>query len=193
VFTFVIYGMGGLRNSAAAVLSTGALTTLMSLISVQVMHLCAIIAPTQDVAFMYSIAWTAIQLLFNNFFITFKEVSLSWLTNLKWLSAMYYAFEGMAVVQFDGVKLTCSGGLDPAGLKFLKELLPNTRLLNLKVVQNGMANPGPDCVADASAVLDYFNFGRSFNATLGIMLGYWLITHMLTYLSMVVVGRKERR
>ena len=149
----------------------------------QVMHMCAVIAPTQDVAFMYSIAWTAIQLLFNNFFITFKEVSLSWLTNLKWVSAVYYAFEGMAVVEFSNVKLPCAGGLDPAGVKFLRDLLPNTRLLGLKAVQNGLAHPGPDCVADASAVLDYFSFGRGYPATVGILIGYWLITHVLTVSS----------
>jgi hypothetical protein len=106
---------------------------------------------------------------------------------------MYYAFEGMAVVEFSGVKVTCSGGMDPAGITFLKELLPNTKLLNLKVVQNGLMNPGKDCVADASAVLDYFDFGRSYKATLGIMIGYWLITHVLTYIAMVLVARKERR
>ena len=140
-----------------------------------------------------SIAWTSVQLLFNNFFITFKEVSLQWLTQLKWLSAVYYAYEGMAVIEFSGVKVACGGGLDPKGFAFLRELLPNTRLLGLKAVQRGLSEPGPDCVADAGAVLDYFNFGRSVSATLGILLGYWLITHLLTYTAMVVVARRERR
>jgi hypothetical protein len=157
------------------------------------MHLCAVIAPTQDVAFMYSIAWTAVQLLFNNFFITFKEASLEWLTNLKWVSALYYAFEGMSVVEFSGVMLPCSGGMDPRGYQFLRNLLPNTRLLGLKAVQNGLTNPGADCITDAGAVLEYFNFGRGFRATLGILVGYLLITHILTYTAMVVVARKERR
>jgi hypothetical protein len=157
------------------------------------MHLCAVVAPTQDVAFMYSIAWTAVQLLFNNFFITFKEASLQWLTHLRWISALYYAFEGMAVVQFKGMTLSCSGGMDPKGMHFLKELLPNTKLLSLKAVQNGLTNPGPDCVTDASAVLEYFHFGRGFRATFGILAGYWLTTHLLTYIAMVAVARKERR
>ena len=148
------------------------------LICPQVMHLCVVLAPTQDVAFMYSIAWTSIQLLFNNFFITFTEVTLGWLTQLRWLSALFYAFEGLAVVEFGGVKLNCSQGLDPSGLKFLKELL---------------ANPGPDCVTDATAVLDYFRFGRPFKASFGILLGYWIITHTLTFVAMLVVARKERR
>ena len=99
-----------------------------------------------------SIAWTSVQLLFNNFFITFKEVSLQWLTQLKWLSAVYYAYEGMAVIEFSGVKVACGGGLDPKGFAFLRELLPNTRLLGLKAVQRGLSEPGPDCVADAGAV-----------------------------------------
>jgi hypothetical protein len=51
---------------------------------------------------MNSIAWTAIQLLFNNFSITFKEMQLEWLKLLKYLSAAYYAFEGMSVVEFRG-------------------------------------------------------------------------------------------
>jgi hypothetical protein len=157
------------------------------------MHLCAVVAPTQDVAFMYSIAWTAVQLLFNNFFITFKEVTLKWLTHLKWLSAVYYAFEGMAIVEFAGVRLPCGGGLDPSGIAFLRQLLPNTRLLGLSSVQRGLARPGPDCVADAGAVLEYLGFSRGFRSTLTILVGYWLVAHVLTYLALLRVARKERR
>ena len=56
VYTWIIYGMAGLRADAGAVLGIGAITTLVSLIAVQVMHLCATVAPTQDVAFMYRLA-----------------------------------------------------------------------------------------------------------------------------------------
>jgi hypothetical protein len=192
-FTFVLYGMAGLRHSAAAIWSQGAITALMALIAVQVMHLCAVVAPTQDVAFMYSIAWTCVQLLFNNFFITFKEVTLQWLTHLKYLSAVYYAYEGMAVVEFEGVSLPCSRGLDPAGAAFLRELLPNAKLLKLKAVQTAITRPGADCVADAAAVLEYFQFGRGTRATLGVLGGYLLVTHVVTYAAMLVVARRERR
>ena len=40
---------------------------------VQVLHCCAVVAPNQDVAFMLSILWTAIQLLLSGFFINFIE------------------------------------------------------------------------------------------------------------------------
>jgi hypothetical protein len=157
------------------------------------MHFCAVIAPTQDVAFMISIAWTCIQLLFNNFFITFKEVSLGWLTSIKYASALYYAYEGLAVVEFNNVRLSCSHGLDPAGATFLRELLPNTKLLRLRVVQNALERPGADCIADADAVLEYFSFARGFRSTLGVMAGYLFLAHIATYAAMVVVACRERR
>lgn len=42
--------------------------------NVQVLHCSAVIAPNQDVAFMISIFWTAIQLLLSGFFVNFNEV-----------------------------------------------------------------------------------------------------------------------
>lgn len=36
VFTFVLYGMAGLRNTPQAIFANGVLTTMMSLIAVQV-------------------------------------------------------------------------------------------------------------------------------------------------------------
>jgi len=110
--TLIIYGMSGLRNTPDAIMQSCAISTIMSLIAVQVMHACAVIAPTQDMAFMYSIAWTTIQLLFNNFAITFKEITLQWLAGIKWISAAYYAFEGLSVVEFQGLKVggCCGGG-----------------------------------------------------------------------------------
>jgi hypothetical protein len=71
----------------------------------QVLHCCAILAPNQDVAFMLSIVWTAIQLFFSNYFIIFTEVEQQWITVLRWLSALFYAFEGLMTTEFQGVKL----------------------------------------------------------------------------------------
>ena len=60
-FFLTFYGMAGLRRGPEAVARSCAVSTLMSLIAVQVMHACAVAAPTQDAAFMLSIAWTAVQ------------------------------------------------------------------------------------------------------------------------------------
>ena len=98
------------------------------------------------------------------------------------------------MLQFAGLRVPCGASLGGAGgASFLRELLPNTRLLRLKVVQRGMEDPGPDCVADAAAVLEYFNFGRGVGTTLAILLGYWLCAHVLTYCALVHIARRERR
>lgn len=42
---------------------------------VQVLHLCALVAPNHDTTFSMSIVWTAIQLLCSSFFLNFSVVS----------------------------------------------------------------------------------------------------------------------
>ncbi|KAF6255774.1 hypothetical protein COO60DRAFT_1533203, partial [Scenedesmus sp. NREL 46B-D3] len=193
VFCFTVYGMAGLRPGARYILENGTTSTLLSLIAVQVLHCCAILAPNQDVAFMLSIVWTAIQLLMSNFFITFTEVVFQWLTVLRWLSALYYAFEGLAVTEFGNMTYPCDQGLDQEGITFLRTLLPNSRFLNMPIVVNGLQNPGTDCIADTNAVLQYYRFDRPFGHTFGILLGYLIATHVCTYVCMVIVARRERR
>ena len=48
----------------------------------QVLHLAATIAPNQDVAFMLGIAWTAVNLLMSNFFISFNQMTLRWISQV---------------------------------------------------------------------------------------------------------------
>jgi hypothetical protein len=159
----------------------------------QVLHCCAIVAPNQDVAFMLSIVWTAIQLFFSNYFIMFSEVELHGITFLRWFSALCYAFEGIMVTEFGNMTYACDKGLDSGSLTMLKTMLPGNRFLNMPVVQRGLESPGADCIADTNAVLRYYGFDRSFGKTFGILLGYLTVCHVLTYLAMIFVARKERR
>lgn len=142
---------------------------------------------------MYSIVWTAINLFMSNFFILFSEVELYGVTHLRWLSALYYAFEGIMVTEFRGMRYTCNGGLGDSGIKALRNLLPGNKFLNMPVVVNGLKNPGTDCVANADAVLDYYGFSRPFGHTFGILFSYLIICHIGTYVSMLFVARRERR
>ena len=193
VLTLIIYGMAGLRRDPTAIAQSCAISTLMGLIAVQVMHACAVAAPTQDTAFMFSIAWTAVQLLFNNFAITFKEISLPWLEPVKWLSAAYYAFEALSVVEFEGLKVSCAGGMDIGGVDFLRRLLPNSKVLRTRAAAAALERRDPDCVLDAGPVLAYFEFGRGFAPTLGILVAYWLLAHLATFVALRSVARREVR
>ncbi|KIY92684.1 hypothetical protein MNEG_15278 [Monoraphidium neglectum] len=142
---------------------------------------------------MFSILWSTVQMLMSNFFMPFTDINFKWLTVLRWFSALYYSFEGLARIEFGGAKFDCSGGVDPAGVTFLKQLLPNSRFLNMSAVSGALTNPGADCVADTVALLDYYQFHRPFAKTVGILFSYWVIVHICTYSAMVFVGRKERR
>ena len=48
----------------------------------QVLHFAATVTPNQDAAFMLAIAWTAVNLLMSNFFISYDEMSLGWLSQV---------------------------------------------------------------------------------------------------------------
>ena len=125
VFTLTVYGMAGMRHGPGAdgaAAKNATLSCLVYLIAVQVLHCCALLAPNQDIAFMLSIVWTAIQLLLSSFFIIFSDVFMYWITYLRYLSALYYAFEGTATAEFSGVNYNCSGGLDPTMMGLLHAL-----------------------------------------------------------------------
>jgi hypothetical protein len=159
----------------------------------QVMHGCAILAPNQDLGFMLSICWTAIQLLMSNYFITFLSVQLYGITQLRYISALFYTFEGVALTEFSGRYYRCNKGMDDSTIAVLQQLLPRTKMLTSPLVINALKNPGADCLADSNAVLSMFNYSRPFGYTFGILVGYLVGTHILTYIWMKIVARHEQR
>ena len=157
------------------------------------LHCNALLAANQDTAFMLSIAWSTVQMLMSNFFVTLKDMRFKWISGARWGSALYFSFEGLAVAEFKGAAFDCSAGVDPSGVTFLKQLMPNSRFLGMSAVTNALTNPGRDCVADTDAVLRYYGFKRTFGATVGVLCGYWALTHAATYFVMTRVARKEQR
>ncbi len=51
----------------------------------QVLHCCAVAAPTQDAAFMLSIIWTSTNMLLSGFFVTFDQLTIGWLQVFRWV------------------------------------------------------------------------------------------------------------
>jgi hypothetical protein len=63
-----------------------------------------------------------------------------------------------------------------------------------QLVNSWLANStGRGCTVETSAILTYFDFGRSFGSTIGCLLAYWGVLHLATYLSLVLLARRERR
>lgn len=142
---------------------------------------------------MYSIAWSTVQMLMANFFVALDTLRFKWLAGFRWLSALYFAFEAEARTEFGGAAFDCSRGVDPAGVTFLKQLMPNSRFLKVGAVTNALVNPGADCVADTDAILKYYGFRRRFSTSACILFAYWALVHIATYVVMTRVSRKERR
>jgi hypothetical protein len=159
-----------------------------------VLHFAASSSPNQDVAFMVAIGWTALNLLLSNFFITFDQLTLKPFSQLRYLSAMGYAFEGLTRAELSGRTYNCSSGMDPSRLTLIERLIPAAKgALDMPVVQQALRNPGENCELHADAVLGLYGMERGFGMLAGVLVGYLAALHLATFLSLVMLSRRERR
>jgi len=192
LFAFTLYGLVGLRRRGASVGMMGAMSVLVYLVAAQVLTLCAVYLPNQDLAFMFAIAWTAVNLLLGNFMVRYKDMTQVWFSQLRYLSTLGYAFDGYAQAEFGGVSYSCAGGLSPYMSSYLPTYLPN--LLPVVRSQMGTMNQArPDCTIDLGKILDYFGLHRRFWVTCVILVGYLGVLHIATYLGLLMLTKKERR
>lgn len=77
------------------------------------MYLCATVAPSQDIAFMYAIAYTALNLLACGYLQRFEAYGLPGLAWLRYVSAMDWAWEASILVELGGRQLPCDAPGDP--------------------------------------------------------------------------------
>jgi len=192
VFDWTVYGMAGLRFIPATIFKHAVLVNILYLIAVQVLHLCAMLAPNQDTAFMLSLVWTTLQMLLSNFFISFSEVYMVWLRYFRYISALYYTLEGATLLEFKDIKFSCEGGISPKDLQLIFNALPG---IPPRVKTQIMLATGPrrGCIVDANAIINYYDYNRLFGMSVGILLIYWLGLHVLTFIVMRVAARKENR
>ncbi|KAF8067234.1 ctr9 [Scenedesmus sp. PABB004] len=169
LFSYTLYGLAGLRHSGAAVGMNGLMSVLIYLIAAQVLAFAAVVTPNQDVAFMLAIGWTAVNLLMSNFMVRYQDMSQAWFSQLRYISAMGFAFDGYAQAEFGGVSYSCAGGLAPSIVAFLPEFLPNTPAITSPLVLNQVNNPGPTCRVELGSILSYFDLFRPFWQTVVIL------------------------
>eukprot|EP00878_Enallax_costatus_P000100 GHUV01000134.1.p1 GENE.GHUV01000134.1~~GHUV01000134.1.p1 ORF type:complete len:870 (+),score=236.10 GHUV01000134.1:1054-3663(+) len=193
LFSFTLYGLAGLRHNGAAVGMNGLMSVLIYLIAAQVLSFAAVVTPNQDLAFMLAIAWTAINLLLSNFMVRYVDMTQNWFSQLRYLSAMGYAFEGYSRAEFLGVTYSCAGGLAPSIIAYIPTFLPNTSQINSPLVQNALKNPGSNCTVRLDSILDYFQLFRPFWMVSVILIGYLGFFHVLTYFGFIWLTKKEKR
>jgi len=173
----------GMRQASLAIVQSAVIAVLMALISIQAVYCCAVVAQTQDLAFVYAIGWTCLNLLVNPFMMVYDRYKLQWLSSiLQWISASSYAWQGMAYVELHNRGFPCqhAQGLETFGI--MKELIPSGRTFNLFTSQ--MNSMSSDCVADANVVLEFYGATRAFGPTVGILCVYLMVVHAITYCAL---------
>ncbi|KAL6749179.1 hypothetical protein V8C86DRAFT_3145675 [Haematococcus lacustris] len=153
VYALITLGLAGLQSSALALVRSTTTLTLLSLISSQVLHFSAVLAPNQDIAFIVSVLWTAFNLLTCSFYILYSQLALQGLAHLRWLSAMAYAYTGVLKEDLQDATFDCSQGLFGGVAAWLPQLLPSSPALTGSWAQSLLLQPGQDCVVQGDALL----------------------------------------
>jgi hypothetical protein len=111
----------------------------------------------------------------------------------RWLSALGYATNTLVKYEFSGVTYSCAEGTSASTVSLIQQLLPSTALLQTTLFNNTMTNPGPECLIDPSALVEYF--GAEWPAWINLLaLGvYLLVLHCATFLGLIFLARRERR
>uniref|UniRef100_A0A383VUC5 ABC transporter domain-containing protein n=1 Tax=Tetradesmus obliquus TaxID=3088 RepID=A0A383VUC5_TETOB len=190
---WTLYGMAGLRPGWGPVLKAGTLSSLLYLVALQVLHMCSVIAPNQDLTFCLSIIWCVINFALSSFFVNFNEVTTnSWFAQLRYISAIYFTLEGLMVNEFQGSTVDCSPGLE-TGLASLAESAIDSSSGLYQAVLLQLVQPQPGCIVHNDALLKYMQYSRPFGSSVAILVGYLCVVHGLTFVGMLLLANKEAR
>lgn len=154
------------------------------------------VTPNQDMAFMVAIAFTAVNILLSNFFIPFELIEFSWVSWLRWVSAMGYTWNGITKIEFENRNFTCADGvgvLIPDLQAAVTEGLPNLDGGQASIFTNIVSDPDPDCVLNTNRILNFFDIDTPFWTTMCILLGYLGVLHILTFAGLKLLANKDKK
>ncbi|GBF89466.1 hypothetical protein Rsub_02038 [Raphidocelis subcapitata] len=205
-FHLVVYGLSGLRHGAAAAAASCAMSVGVFLVAAQALHLAVLVAPHQDSAFMLSIGsgglglrgwgWCALQMVFSGFFVEFHSMRFPWLSQLRHLSALHFALDGSATVEFGGRSFPCDDPMPSGAARLLSGLASAspaaTGAAAAAAAAAAVGGPGA-CAVEGRLLLDYFGFGRRGVAgCLGALLAYLSVLHVLSFAALLALSRRRR-
>jgi hypothetical protein len=124
----------------------------------------------------------------------FQDFSARWISYLHYVAAMPFVVAGAVRNEMYGQAFDCSGGLQPDVADAVGRLMPTVGLFQAQVVQQRLRAPGADCVLLGDDMVGYFSYQAATPArAFGILLGYLGVVHVLTFLGVCLVARRERR
>eukprot|EP00775_Hariotina_reticulata_P008750 gene8750-8930_t len=137
-YVLIVYGMAGLGSTVVHILKFGVVTVLVYLVSIQVLHLCAVIAPNQDLTFCLSISWSVLNIVLSSFFISYNDVSAatSWLTQLRYITTVPFGLEALLTNEYGNTTMDCSQGMEPSLVRLAQSALPNLTKAQSSILNN---------------------------------------------------------
>eukprot|EP00878_Enallax_costatus_P008135 GHUV01008507.1.p1 GENE.GHUV01008507.1~~GHUV01008507.1.p1 ORF type:complete len:595 (+),score=137.00 GHUV01008507.1:227-2011(+) len=190
VLHFILFGMAGMRHGAVYMLQSCALAVLCLLIAMQVIQICAMAASSQDLAFAIVCAWIAVNIFVHPFHHLYSNYTLGWgLSWLRYLSAVSWAWQGVVTVELKDRYFDCSHGSGVSALGIFPELLPTSSVL-LRQIKQQIDNLGDGCIASGNAVVSMYTQELPYGATFSMLLGYYSVTLVITYLIAVRKAKK---
>lgn len=198
VFHLVYYGMIGMRHGVGPMGMSCLISLLMGVTAMQAVYCCAIVASTQDLAFVYAIAWTALNLLVNPYMAMFNLYSLGWgFSWLRFFSPFNYAWQALIQIELSGRGFDCntSSGLRVLGL--IPDLLPKSASFNqvrtLITDLGRFSTPSQrgQCVASGDAIVEMYTDGLTFAQVVGILLAYFVLFMSVTYWVVLRSGKRH--
>jgi hypothetical protein len=107
---------------------------------------------------------------------------------------MGYAFSASLKAEFVGATFSCSEGVGSDTVSLLQQLMPNTATLRSSAFLRMVEQPGEDCILDPQALVEYFGADSVRDWMNPVcLLVYLVVLHILTFLGLVLLARKERR
>ncbi|GMH40070.1 hypothetical protein BSKO_07974 [Bryopsis sp. KO-2023] len=190
VFIMIVYGMTGLREDIVAWGKHVVILLLAFLIFVQILQLSATVVSSADLAFMLGVGVIAVNLLFANFFIRKEDMAFPWMGNLRSISAMGYAFEGVATAEMadrefsfpcdtvsdSTTQLSSISGISPGAISFFADRISEEN--------------GETCTMSGDTILEFFSHNMPFTGTVGILGLFLLLLHLGTCIVLLYLGRR---
>lgn len=155
------------------------------------MNFAALLMPSQDLAFVIAIAWTAVNMLLNNVVVSREKMMLPVVRGISYISAFSYALNALAMLELSEQVSDCN--IAPEVATRLPKFLPNAPMLASPTIQEGLREPIEGCEIRFSELLDYLDVQWTYGEHVGIMVAYLAAVHLITYLALLRLSRREKR
>ncbi|KAK9791189.1 hypothetical protein WJX73_005888 [Symbiochloris irregularis] len=165
------------------------IVVLSALISIQFLTFCVWITPNQDVAFALGVAYVSLCVLVTDFFINYSELKILPAKWVSWISFTRYALQGLARLQYDNTVFAEPGsiinGLPGASIGSLSNS-------GLNVASGVQAGFKPTFISNGTQVLEYYEFSFSTGLSIGALVAFYVVFHLMSYVAMAYFNKKQR-